>query len=232
MIVDRIIFEDNHLICINKLCSEIVQGDSTGDQPVSEVLKEFIKVRDSKPGNVFLGVCHRLDRPTSGAVIFAKTGKALSRMNDLFRNGRVEKTYWAVTADRPKLETGTLTHVLLKDSKTNKSYTVNDDTNVGKKAILTYTVIARSDNYYLLDIRPKTGRHHQIRAQLSAVGCPVKGDLKYGAPRSNRGGGIHLHARSLEFDHPVRGDRVKITASVPDESLWLAFERMVNKCES
>lgn len=220
MFGERILYEDNHLIAINKQCSEIVQGDKTGDRPLVELAKSFIKERDKKPGNVFLGICHRLDRPTSGVVVFAKTGKALSRMNGLFRNGEVNKTYWAVTAIQPPSSTGTLNHHLKKNQSKNKSFVVSGHVTGAKRAELTYRVISSSDRYFLLEVQPSTGRHHQIRAQLAEIGCPIKGDLKYGARRSNPDGGIHLHARKISFIHPVRNDEVLITAAVPDETVW------------
>lgn len=228
----RILYEDNHLIAINKRSSELVQGDKTGDMTLADDVRDFIKIRDNKPGNVFLGVCHRLDRPTSGVVVFAKTGKALSRMNRLFRENKVSKTYWAVTASVPSNSGaggagsgGTLLHYLKKNESRNKSYVTGERSAGAKKAELHYEVIARSDRYFLLEVKPKTGRHHQIRAQLSSIGCPIKGDLKYGFSRSDPGGGIHLHARAVQFPHPVRGGTVEITAPVPAERLWQALEK-------
>ena len=190
----QIVFEDNHLIVINKKSSEIVQGDKTGDMPLSEKVKNFIKQRDNKPGNVFCGVCHRLDRPVSGIVIFAKTSKALSRMNELFRDKTIQKTYWAVVKNKPPHQTERLTHYLIKNEQTNKSKAYNEERNGTLKAELAYTLIASIANYHLLEINLFTGRHHQIRAQLSAIGCPIKGDLKYGYDRSNPNGSIHLHS--------------------------------------
>ena len=217
---ERILLEDNHLIAVNKHCSDIVQGDKTGDQTLADVVKEYIKERDRKPGNVFLGICHRLDRPTSGVVVFAKTGKALSRMNTLFREGQVTKTYWAVTGNAPPELSGTLVHFLSRNQVKNKSTALPEGTQGSKRAELAYRMIASSDRYFLLEISPSTGRHHQIRAQLAAIGCPVKGDLKYGSPRSNPGGGIHLHARKICFEHPTKKTRIEIVAPVPDEPLW------------
>lgn len=229
MISDRILYEDNHLIVVNKHCSEIVQADKTGDRTLADLVRRHIKERDGKPGNVFLGVCHRLDRPTSGAVIFAKTGKALSRMNKLFREGKVEKTYWAVTGSAPPDPTGTLVHYLSRNSAKNKSFIVEGDIEIAKRAELSYRVIAESDRYFLVEINPGTGRHHQIRAQLSAVGSPIKGDLKYGAKRSNPGGGIHLHARRLDFTHPVKSLPIEVTAPVPEETVWRLLEGLIGE---
>jgi 23S rRNA pseudouridine1911/1915/1917 synthase len=200
----QIVYEDNHLIVINKKSSEIVQGDKTGDMPLSEKVKNFIKQRDNKPGNVFCGVCHRLDRPVSGIVIFAKTSKALSRMNELFRDKTIQKTYWAVVKNKPPHQTERLTHYLIKNEQTNKSKAYNEERNGALKAELAYTLIASIANYHLLEINLFTGRHHQIRAQLSAIGCPIKGDLKYGYDRSNPNGSIHLHSYKTEFIHPIK----------------------------
>ena len=216
----RIIYEDNHLIAVNKTGNEIVQGDKTGDTPLSEQLKEWIKEKYAKPGNVFVGVTHRLDRPTSGVVIFAKTSKALSRMNELFRKGEVKKTYWAIVSQVPEKEKGTLIHWLVRNEKQNKSYAHDNEVPLSKKAILHYEVIASSDHYYLLAIDLETGRHHQIRSQLSKIGCPIKGDLKYGAKRSNPDGSISLLARSVEFVHPVSKESIHIVAEAPDDTLW------------
>jgi len=235
---ERILYEDNHLIAVNKTNSELVQGDKTGDRTLADEVRDFIKARDHKPGNVFLGICHRLDRPTSGVVVFAKTGKALSRMNGLFREDLVSKTYWAVTAGAPPGETssgthsgtlsgthsGTLIHFLKKNESQNKSYVVKEGTPGARRAELCYEVLAESDRYVLVKVMPKTGRHHQIRVQLSVIGCPIRGDLKYGFPRSDPGGGIHLHARTIEFAHPVSNTPVEITAPVPEEKLWLVLE--------
>ncbi len=224
----RILFEDNHLIIINKLTSEIVQGDKTGDETLADKVSEYIKTAYNKPGNVFLGVVHRLDRPTSGAVIFAKTSKALSRLNNMFRDNEVKKIYWAVADTMPPKEKGVLEHYLLKNQKQNKSYAHKTEVPESKLAKLTYTVVRATDRYYLLSIELHTGRHHQIRAQLAAVGCRIKGDLKYGYPRSNPGGGIHLHARSLSFTHPVSKEQIDITAPVPSDALWDIFSAAVN----
>jgi 23S rRNA pseudouridine1911/1915/1917 synthase len=219
----RILFEDNHIIVINKLCSEIVQADKTGDKTLGDSVSAYIKTTYNKPGNVFLGVVHRLDRPTSGAVIFAKTSKALSRLNNMFRDNEVKKIYWAVADAMPPKKTGTLEHYLLKNQKQNKSYAQKSSVEGSKLAKLTYTVVKATDRYYLLCIELHTGRHHQIRAQLAAVGCRIKGDLKYGSPRSNEGGGIHLHARSLNFKHPVSQEEIDILAPAPKDPLWDIF---------
>lgn len=219
----EVIYEDNHIIAVNKTCREIVQGDKTGDEPLSEMLKAWLKKKYDKPGNVFVGVTHRLDRPVSGVIIFAKTGKALTRLNELFRTGGVKKTYWAIVRNRPPKEEDELTNWLVRNEKQNKSYAYDTERPNAKKAILHYRLIARSDNYYLLEIDLKTGRHHQIRCQLARMGCPIRGDLKYGAERSNPDGGISLHARSASFIHPVSKLPIHIVAPVPNDSLWRAF---------
>lgn len=219
----EVIYEDNHIIAVNKTSSEIVQGDKTGDTPLSDLLKAWLKEKYSKPGNVFVGVTHRLDRPVSGVVIFAKTSKALSRLNEMFRMGEVKKTYWAIVKNTPPHEEGELIHYLVRNEKQNKSYAYDTERPGSKKAILRYKVIARSDNYNLLEIDLKTGRHHQIRCQLAKMGCPIKGDLKYGFPRSNPDGGISLHSRSAEFIHPVSKETIRIIAPVPGETLWKAL---------
>ena len=218
-----ILYEDNHLIAVNKTCRDIVQGDKTGDMPLSEKLKAWLKVKYNKPGNVFVGVTHRLDRPVSGVVLFAKTSKALVRLNEMFRLGEVRKTYWAIVKNKPAADEGELVHWLVRNEKQNKSYAYDAERPNSKKAILHYRVIARSENYYLLEIDLKTGRHHQIRCQLSKMGCPIKGDLKYGFPRSNRDGGISLHARRAELIHPVSKQALTIVAPVPDDPLWRAL---------
>ncbi len=225
-ISQRILYEDNHLIIINKESSEIVQGDKTGDISLCDTVKEFIKDRDNKPGNVFMGIPHRLDRPTSGIVIFAKTSKALSRMNELFRKGDIHKTYWAVLCGCPDKKEDTLTDWLRRDRKQNKSYTTSQGKGDSKKAVLSYRLLYHTGRYALVEVDLHTGRHHQIRVQLSSRGWPVKGDLKYGAPRSNPGGGIHLHARHVQFLHPVKNTPVEITAPVPPgDTLWADLER-------
>jgi len=216
----EIIYEDNHLIAVNKNCHEIVQGDQTGDTPISEMLQAYIKEKYAKPGNVFVGVIHRLDRPVTGIVLFAKTSKALTRMNELFCRGTVKKTYWAIVKNRPPEPEKTLVHWLVRNERQNKSYVYVTEKPAAKKAILHYRLISKSDYYYLLEINLETGRHHQIRCQLACIGCPVKGDLKYGAERSNPDGGISLHARSIEFQHPVSKESITITANPPDEKLW------------
>lgn len=216
----EVVYEDNHLIAVNKTCREIVQGDKTGDTPLSEILKAWLKEKYAKPGNVFVGVAHRLDRPVSGLVLFAKTSKALARLNEMFRTGDIKKTYWAIVKNSPPTEEGTLEHWLVRNEKQNKSYAYTEEKPNSKKAILHYKLLARSDNYYLLEVDLKTGRHHQIRCQLAKMGCPIKGDLKYGSERSNKDGGISLHARKAQFIHPVSKEPVEIVASVPDDSLW------------
>ena len=219
-----VIYEDNHIIVINKTASEIVQGDKTGDTPLSETVKQYIKEKYAKPGNVFIGVTHRLDRPVSGLVILAKTSKALSRLNEMFKNSEVKKTYWAIVKEIPKEPEGELVHFLVRNEKQNKSYAYEKEVPGSKKAILYYRLIGRSQNYYLLEVDLKTGRHHQIRCQLAKMGCPIKGDLKYGFPRSNEGGGINLHARSITFKHPVSQEMITITAKPPlNDPLWKVF---------
>lgn len=220
----KILYEDNHIIIVNKAPGEIVQGDKTGDKPLSETLREWIKERDAKPGNVFLGVVHRLDRPVGGIVVFAKTSKALSRMNEMFRNGQVHKTYWAVTRNRPAESKALLTHYITTVERNNKSYAWPSPKDGAKESKLEYEVIADSDRYHLLKVRLLTGRKHQIRVQLSAIGCPVKGDLKYGDKRSNPDGSISLIARSISFEHPVSHKQIEVTAPVPDDNLWKALE--------
>ena len=222
-----ILHEDNHTIVINKRAKDIVQGDKTGDEPVVDKIKRYLKEKFNKPGEVFCGVVHRLDRPTSGAIVFARTSKALSRLNDQFREKQTKKTYWAVVETKPKNKEGRLEHFLKKNEKQNKSYASDEETQGSKKAILTYKQISSSDNYYLLEINLETGRHHQIRCQLATMGTIIKGDLKYGAKRSNKDGSIHLHARCLEFTHPTTKELVSITAAVPQEPLWQFFEKSV-----
>jgi 23S rRNA pseudouridine1911/1915/1917 synthase len=217
----EILYEDNHLIAVNKSCSEIVQGDKTGDIPLNEIIKAYIKEKYNKPGEVFLGVTHRLDRPTSGVVLFARTSKALSRLNEMFRNkDSIRKTYWAVTDKAPVKSSGILKHWLIRNEKQNKSFAYDKEIPGSKEAILEYSTIGKSDRYYLLEIKLITGRHHQIRAQLAAIGCHIKGDMKYGFPRSNQDGGIHLHSRKIEFIHPVSKKNIIIEAPVPDDMLW------------
>lgn len=219
-----VLYEDNHIIIVNKAPGEIVQGDKTGDEPLSEMVKVYLKEKYNKPGNVFCGVTHRLDRPTSGVVVFAKTSKALSRLNDMFRNGEIDKTYWAIVRNRPPKESDTLVHYLIKNEKTNKSTAYTTEKPHTKRAVLHYKMIASSQNYFLLEVDLETGRHHQIRSQLAHLGCPIKGDLKYGAPRSNTDGSISLHARSISFIHPVSKEKIMLTAPVPQDNLWKAFD--------
>lgn len=221
----KVIYEDNHIIAVNKQSSEIVQGDKTGDTPLSESVKIWLKEKYEKPGNVFLGVIHRLDRPVSGVVLFAKTSKALSRLNELFKNGEVKKTYWAIVRNKPPKEEDELVHYLVRNEKQNKSYAYLQEKPQSKKAVLTYQLIAHSDNYFLLKINLKTGRHHQIRCQLAQIGCPIKGDLKYGFGRSNPDGSISLHAREVAFIQPVSKEPLTITAPVPDDKLWQTFSQ-------
>lgn len=221
---ERILYEDNHLIAVNKLPSEIVQGDKTGDEPLGEPLKRYLALKYNKPGDVYLGVIHRLDRPVSGVVLFARTSKALERMNEQFRERETSKTYWAVVEAKPAQAEGTLIHWLKKNEKQNKSYASAQEITGSLRCELTYKLIAASDRYFLLEVKPVTGRHHQIRVQLAAMGCIIKGDLKYGARRSNPDGSIHLHARKLEFSHPVTKQHIAIQASVPNEKLWSFME--------
>ena len=219
-----VVYEDNHIIVVNKTASEIVQGDKTGDTPLSETVKQYLKEKYNKPGNVFLGVTHRLDRPVSGLVVFAKTSKALSRLNDMFRNGEVKKTYWAIVKNRPQELEGELTNWLVRNEKQNKSYAYDKEVKDSKKAVLCYKTIGHSQNYHLLEVDLKTGRHHQIRCQLAKMGCPIKGDLKYGSPRSNPDGSICLHARRIAFIHPVSKESIEIEAPVPSGNLWNGFD--------
>ena len=216
----EILFEDNHLIAVNKRPGDIVQGDKTGDEPLGERLKAYIKEKYRKPGSVFVGVPHRLDRPTSGVVLFARTSKALERLAGLFREGGVRKTYWAMVQARPPRDEDTLVHYLTRNPQQNKSYLADQPSPGAREARLSYRLLLSLDRYHLLEVEPGTGRHHQIRAQLARIGCPIKGDLKYGARRSNPGGGIHLHAREVNFLHPVKGTPVRIVADPPPDPLW------------
>ncbi|WP_127020734.1 RluA family pseudouridine synthase [Flagellimonas beolgyonensis] len=216
----QVLYEDNHLIVINKRVGDIVQGDKTGDTPLSDVVKQYLKEKYNKPGNVYLGVVHRLDRPTSGIVLFAKTSKALPRLNKMFADGSTQKTYWAIVKNPPEKETDTLVHWMVRNPKQNKSYAHSKEVPESKKAILEYKVLQQLNNYFLLEIDLKTGRHHQIRAQLTAIGCWIKGDLKYGADRSNPDGGIHLHARRLQLQHPVTKEILTFTAPPPEDPVW------------
>lgn len=222
----NVLYEDNHIIVVNKRSGEIVQGDKTGDIPLSDILKAYLKEKYNKPGNVYLGVVHRLDRPVTGVVLFAKTSKALPRLNKLFaEHEKVKKTYWAIVSNKPPKESGTLTHWLTRNEKTNTAKAYDREVPNSKKAVLDYQLIASSERYFLLEIQLHTGRHHQIRCQLARMGCPIKGDLKYGAPRSNPDGSICLHARKLELEHPVTHELLSITAPVPKDALWQAFEK-------
>lgn len=222
----NVIYEDNHIIVVNKESGEIVQGDKTGDAPLSDIVKAYIKEKYRKPGNVFLGVTHRLDRPVSGLVIFAKTSKALSRLNEMFRKGEIHKTYWAIVKNKPKERQGRLTHWIVRNEKQNKSYAYDNEVKDSKKAVLDYRLLASGDNYHILEIHLLTGRHHQIRCQLSAMGCPIKGDLKYGAQRSNPDGSISLLSRYVEFVHPVSKEAIALDAPLPKDNLW---EKILNK---
>lgn len=225
----EVLYEDNHIIVVNKAPGEIVQGDKTGDTPLVETIKTWIKEKYAKPGNVFCGVVHRLDRPVGGIVVFAKTSKALSRLNDMFRNGDVHKTYWAITRNMPPEPQAVLTHWITTVERNNKSYASLTAKDGAKESRLAYRHIASGDRYHLLEVNLMTGRKHQIRVQLSAIGCPVKGDLKYGDKRSNPDGSISLMARHIEFVHPVSGKMISLTAPVPDDPLWHALEELVNK---
>jgi 23S rRNA pseudouridine1911/1915/1917 synthase len=222
--IDRdILYEDNHLIILNKQPSAIVQGDKTGDEPLSELLKGYLKVKYNKPGNVFVGVVHRLDRPVSGVVIFARTSKALSRLNLMLRDGLIRKTYWAVVKNRPPKEEDRVISFLKRNEEKNKSFVQSSEVAGSQRAVLDYRLIGASDTYFLLEVTLHTGRHHQIRAQLASIGCPIKGDLKYGYSRPNEGGFIHLHARSVELLHPVRQEPLKVVAEPPDDPVWNFF---------
>lgn len=219
----QVLHEDNHLIIVNKRVGDIVQGDKTGDKPLSEIVKEYIKDKYNKPGEVFLGVVHRLDRPTTGIVVFARTTKALTRINELFKNRETKKTYWAIVKNKPEQSTAKLAHFIKRNEKNNSSKAHIKEVPDSKLASLDYTIFKELTNYYALEINLHTGRHHQIRAQLAAINCPIKGDLKYGFDRSNPDGGIHLHARKLVFIHPVSKDLIEISAPVPNEVLWKAL---------
>lgn len=226
----QVIYEDNHIIAVNKTGNEIVQGDKTGDTPLSDLVKDYIKQKYNKPGEVYLGVCHRLDRPTSGVVLFARTSKALTRLNEMFRqDDAIKKTYWAVVDKMPAPSEGILRHWLVRNTKQNKSYAHTTEKPDSKEAILNYRLLGSSDKYHLLEIELVTGRHHQIRAQLASIGCRIKGDMKYGFPRSNPNGGIYLHARKIEFMHPVSREPVQITAQTPSDALWDYFSKFNSK---
>ena len=225
----EVLYEDNHIIAVNKTCNEIVQGDKTGDTPLSETVKAYIKEKYNKPGEVFLGVTHRLDRPTSGVVLFARTSKALTRLNEMFKSHeQIRKTYWAIVQGAPKQPEARLENWLVRNEAQNKSYIAKPGAKEAKQAILSYKMLAKGENYTLLEVNLETGRHHQIRCQLAAIGCPIKGDLKYGAKRSNPDGGICLHARQIEFIHPVSKQNICITAPVPNDSLWQQFAALVH----
>ena len=224
----NILYEDNHIIAVNKTCNEIVQGDKTGDTPLSETVKAYIKEKYNKPGEVFLGVTHRLDRPTSGVVLFARTSKALTRLNEMFKSHeQIRKTYWAIVQGVPKEPEARLENYLTRNEAQNKSYIAKPGSKDAKLAVLSYKTLVKGDHYTLLEVNLETGRHHQIRCQLAAIGCPVKGDLKYGAKRSNPDGGICLHARQIEFVHPVSKQNICITAPVPEDGLWRALTQEI-----
>ena len=216
----QVLHEDNHIIVVNKRAGDIVQGDKTGDKPLSDVVKSYLKDKYNKPGNVYLGTVHRLDRPTSGLVIFSKTSKALPRLNKMFATKDITKTYWALVKNKPKKDSDRLVHWLKKNPKNNKSYAHQTEVKDSKKAILSYQIIKKLDNFYLLEVTLETGRHHQIRTQLSTIGCPIKGDLKYGYSRSNKDASISLHARNIKFIHPVSKEELDITAPLPKDPVW------------
>lgn len=225
----RVVYEDNHVIIVHKESGEIVQGDKTGDKPLSETVKDYIRDKYHKPGNVFLGVVHRLDRPVIGLVVFARTSKALSRLNDMFRNGEVHKTYWAITKNKPAEDEGTLVNWIVRNEKQNKSYVYDKEVPGAKRAELKYRVIAHAENYHLLEVHLLTGRHHQIRCQLAHMDCAIKGDLKYGAPRSNPDGSISLLSREVAFIHPVSKKEIKAESLIPDDRLWRDIAEEVTK---
>lgn len=225
----NILYEDNHIIAVNKQVSDIVQADKTGDVSMEESLKLYIKQKYNKSGDVFLGIVHRIDRPVSGVVLFARTTKALTRLNEMFQEKTVKKIYWAIVKNLPPASEGTLVHYITRNTKNNKSYCSENEVKGSKKAILHYKLLSKSDNYYLLEINLETGRHHQIRAQLSAIGCPIKGDLKYGFARSNPDGGISLHSRKITFVHPVKGEELTIVAETPKDALWDSFKNITTQ---
>ena len=227
----EILYEDNHIIIVNKQAGEIIQGDKTGDRTVADEIKAYLKEKYNKPGAVFLGIPHRLDRPVSGVSIFARTSKALARLNEMFRKGEIEKTYQAIVIHEPQIASGTLEHWLTRNEKQNKAYAHKVPRENAKKAILNYKVEAKSDRYWLINVQLHTGRHHQIRCQLAAIGCPIKGDLKYGAPRSNADGSICLHARSIRFEHPVSHKIIFTEAPYPSFPLWNVFQKLCNESE-
>ena len=219
----EVLYDDNHIIIVYKRSSDLVQGDGTGDEPLDDIVRAYIKEKYNKPGDVFLGVVHRLDRPVSGCVVYARTSKALTRLSELFRTREVKKTYWAIVTDRPPEEDGVLSNWLKKNEKQNKSYVYPTEVKGSKLAELSYKILGRSERYYLVEVDLQTGRHHQIRAQLAAAGCPVKGDLKYGAKRSNEGGGISLHSRRVSFVHPVKKEEITVEAPLPGDRIWKLF---------
>lgn len=225
----RVVYEDNHVIIVHKESGEIVQGDKTGDKPLSETVKDYIRDKYHKPGNVFLGVVHRLDRPVAGLVVFARTSKALSRLNDMFRNGEVHKTYWAITKNKPAEDEGTLVNWIVRNEKQNKSYVYDKEVPGAKRAELKYRVIVHTENYHLLEVHLLTGRHHQIRCQLAHMDCAIKGDLKYGAPRSNPDGSISLLSREVAFIHPVSKKEIKAESLIPDDRLWRDIAEEITK---
>lgn len=224
-----VLYEDNHIIIVSKSAGEIVQGDKTGDSPLSDTVAAYLKEKYSKPGNVFVGVTHRLDRPVSGVVVFAKTGKALSRMNAMFREGKVDKRYLAIVKKKPSLNEAELTGWIVRNERQNRSYVYDHEVPGSKKAVLKYNVVAASERYWLLEVELETGRHHQIRCQLSDMGCPIKGDLKYGAERSNPDGSISLHAYSVTFEHPVSHNTISVKAPLPKDPLWQSFCKMIEE---
>ena len=224
---EDILYEDNHLLVVNKHCGDLVQPDPSGESALEDQIKAFLKVRDAKPGAVFLGVVHRIDRPVSGAVLFAKSSKALTRLNEMLREGRIRKIYWALTEQTPSPEEGALRHFIVRDARNNRSRAYDMPKPEGKEARLRYRTLGRSTHYTLVEVELQTGRHHQIRAQLAKIGCPIRGDLKYGARRSNPDGGISLHSRSVAFEHPVRREELVVTAPVPaGDNLWRYFEEL------
>lgn len=225
----QVLYEDNHIIIVNKAAGEIVQGDKTGDRPLSEDVKAYIKEKYAKPGNVFIGVVHRLDRPVAGVVMFARTSKALARLNDMFRTGDVHKTYWAIVEGVPERPEATLTHWLVRNERQNKSYAYDREVPGSKKAVLSYRLLARGDRYSLLEVHLMTGRHHQIRCQLARIGCIIRGDLKYGARRSNADGSISLLAHRVEFVHPVSKENISVEAPLPSERLWTELAANIAK---
>jgi 23S rRNA pseudouridine1911/1915/1917 synthase len=225
----QVIYEDNHIVAVNKRPSELVQGDKTGDEPMSDGIKRYLKEKYEKPGEVFLGTVHRLDRPVSGIVLFARTSKALSRLNEMFRGKEIQKTYWAVVKNKPAKDTGLLVHYLKKNEAKNMSKAFDKEQPGTLKSELEYRILFSADNYHLLEVKPHTGRHHQIRVQLASMGCPIKGDLKYGFNRSNENGSIHLHARQVDFIHPVKQEPIRIQADPPDDPLWNFFLKQNKK---